>query len=277
MPVLVRMGVPKRAREQAMLWNMERVRGYTLAATDGHIGKVVDLYVDDAAWTVRYFVVDTGTWLSGRQVLIAPLAVGRPDGQLREFPVPLTRQQIENSPDIETDKPVSRRQEEMIQGYYGWPPYWLTPVEAGGAWASGFAGHSSGTDTSDIRRARRDIEEGDPHLRSAREVEGYHIATASGEVGHVEDFLIDDDGWIIRYLVIDTRNWLPGRKVLLAPHWVERIEWSERRVYVSPTRDAIRSSPPYDPSAPVDRPYEERLFRHYGQEPYWDQRFYRQA
>jgi hypothetical protein len=113
------------------------------------------------------------------------------------------------------------------------------------------------------------VEEGDPHLRSSRAVTGYHVVASDGEVGHVDDFLIDDETWAIRYIVIDTHNWLPGKHVLLGPEWIEHIDWSARTVRVGVPRDRIKRAPEFDGSAPVGRDYEEALHAHYGRKPYW--------
>ena len=65
----------------------------------------------------------------------------------------------------------------------------------------------------------------DPHLRSSAAVTGYHIQATDGDIGHVEDFLLDDRSWTIRFMVVDTTNWWAGEKVLIAPAWIERVDW----------------------------------------------------
>lgn len=240
-----------------MLWNMEAIRGYTLRATDDTIGTVDDFYFDDGHWVVRYVVVGTGGWLFGRKVLLAPSAFDQPDSELREFPVGLTKEKIKNSPDIDTAKPVNRQQEAALHRYYGWPHYWAPTA---------VMPPSPATVESE---PPSEVEQGDPHLRSAREVEGYHIHAEDGSIGHVADFQVDIEAWTIRYLVVDTGTWLPGRKVLVAPSWVRRIDWVEREVDVNLTRDQVNESPEYDPSQHVERDYERRLYEHYGARPYW--------
>lgn len=229
-----------------MLWNLERVRGYTLAATDGTLGAITDALFDDTLWTVRYVVVDAGAWLAGRLVLIAPAAFGHPDESLREIPVSLSKEEIRNSPDIQADQPVGRHLADLINTYYGWPaPATALPV--------GLVGRETGLEsgTADEDAMRR-LEEDEEHLHSAREVEGYAIAAVDGDIGHLEDLLIDDDGWIIRHFIVDTRDWLPGRRVLVAPRWVRGIDGRDGRIRVDQTRDVIRHSPPYDPAVPID-------------------------
>jgi hypothetical protein len=264
-----------------MIFSIYGVRGATLRATDGTVGAVEDFYIDDATWHVRYLVADTGGWLGGRLVLITPAVLGAFDMAQREFPVSLTRDQVEHSPDIATDKPVSRQQESRLHDYYGWTPYWpgfgagmaAAPAPMPGIAAPAYTGDPvlSHVDADAVAaaQARSRSDEGDPHLRSAREITGYYIQATDGDIGHVEDFLADDADWAIRYMIVDTRNWLPGKKVLISPQWIEDVSWSENRVRVDLTRDQIRRGPEYDPATPIDRDYENRLFSFYGRAPYW--------
>lgn len=250
-----------------MIQSLNIIRKYSIQATDGILGSVSDIYFDDAEWTVRYLVVDTGTWLSGRKVLIPASALGSPDNRLRHFPVQLTRAQVEDAPSIDEDKPVSRQHEADLHGYYGWEPYW-----GAGGLAPGMAGYAPGAippPPPEPAAGAIAEEPGDPHLRSGREVIGYRIAATDGDVGHVEDILVDDDGWRVRYLLVDTRNWLPGRKVVMAPDWVRTIDWAERKVAVDHTRDQVKGSPEYDEVAGVSRAYERGLYEHYGRTAYW--------
>jgi hypothetical protein len=256
-----------------MFWNLERIRDYGLAAGDGTIGQIADVFFDDVEWTVRYVVVDTGTWLPGRKVLISPSVLGEPDTENLRFPVALTRDQVEGSPAMDSDLPVDRQHEEALHGYYGWTPYWgssLAPI-----WGTPLMDPLMPADFAAAARepAGIDDEEGqavrrDPHLRSGHDIEGYHITATDGTIGHVEDFLLGHD-WRVRYLVVDTGKWLPGRKVLVAPDWVVRIDWAEREVAVDLTREQVRSGPEYDPDIHLDRGFEERLYDYYGRIPYW--------
>lgn len=246
-----------------MLWRSKVLRGYHLRAVDGALGQVEDFYFDDHAWVVRYMVVDTSRWLGGRRVLIAPGELGTPDSERGEFPVNLTVEKIRSSPDIDTAKPVGRQEEERLLAHYGWTPYW---VGLGGGYASGLL--VVPPEEPDAAAPPR----GDPNLRSMREVTGYHIAATDGSIGHVADFLIDEEGWAVRYLEVDTRNWLPGKHVLVAPQWVKQLDWSQRTVAVAMTRRQIQDSPEYDPHRPLERSYEDRLHSHYGYDPYWRDR-----
>lgn len=246
-----------------MLWSLNHLRRYRIRATDGSLGAVEDLFFDDVAWTVRYLVVDTA-WLFGRRVLLPPEVLGHPDAVAREFPVALTKEQVKGSPDIDADQPVSRQQEIDLYGYYGWAPYWGIWALPPESMASPAAAPPAGAEPAASERPS-----GDPHLRSGRELSGYHLRATDEAVGHVADLLVDEAGWVIRYLVVGTGNWLPGRKVLLAPSWVRAISWAERDVVVALSRAEIESSPEYDPAADVERDYEDRLHRHYGRTGYW--------
>lgn len=254
-----------------MLRSFNHIRGYAIHASDGEIGTLRDLYFDDQSTLVRYFVVDTGTWLPGRRVLLAPAAVGGLDTTRQELVTGLTRQQVEDSPGITTDKPVSRREELALHRHYGWNPYWTVPPLAGTLAPYWGAAIPATVDPAEDRLAEELAEEvaareraqSDPHLRSAREVDGYYVAATDGEIGHVEDFLIADDAWAIHLVGIDTRNWLPGRKVVISPGWLRSIDWPNRQIEVGLSREQIKSSPEYDPAATVDEAYLERLEAHY--------------
>ncbi len=257
-----------------MLQSANDLKGFAITATDGAIGDVEQLYFDDEHWTVRYLIVNTGTWLAARQVLISPISVTKVDRAINQIFVNLTMDQVKNSPDIDTDKPVSRQRETAFMNYYGYPFYWAGPY----AWGSAAYPAAIPTPPAQTRQmikaaeaAQREAEAtADEHLRSAREVTGYHLQAADGEVGHIEDFIIEDRSWAIRYLVVDTRNWLPGKKVLISPEWIERVSWSESKVFVDLPQEAIRNSPEYDRSSLFSRNYERRLHEHYGRRGYWD-------
>lgn len=242
-----------------MLRSIRDLHGYALHATDGVIGDVYEFLFDETNWHVRYMVADTGDWLPGRLVLVAPASFGRPDWEEHWFPVKLSKDQVEKSPDIDQEKPVSRQHEIILHNYYGWPHYWIGAEDAAQVAAP----------PAEEGEQKADATKEDPHLRSTREVIGYHIKALDGEFGHVADFIVDDQSWVIRYMVVDTRNWLPGRKVLVSPTLVDEVNWGPASVAVALTKEAIRNSPEYDASAPVNREYEVRLYDYYGRPRYW--------
>ena len=244
-----------------MLSIAKTLKGYQLHALDGEIGKVKEFYFDDRHWTVRYLVAETGNWLTGRQVLISPYALGAVIQGEQDITVELTKKQIEGSPSLDTDKPVSRQFEDAYNQYYGWPMYWGGPYNWG-------AYPYIVRDRKNWNPAQGE-KSWDPHLRSTHDVSGYHIHATDGEIGHVEDFVIDDETWAIRYLIVDTRNWWPGTRVLVSPQWIERVSWSDSKVFVNLSREAIRQSPEYRMDSPPTREYETGLHLHYDRLGYW--------
>ena len=245
-----------------MLNKAKVLNGYKLHSLDGEIGTVKGFYFDDQHWTIRYLIADTGNWLTGRQVLISPYALGGVNKEDQYISVNLTKKQIEDSPSLDSDKPVSRQFEEIYFGYYGWPINEGDPY----IWAS----------NPDIERVHKEWSEStqgkkvsDPYLRSTHDVSGHSLQATDGEIGHVEDFIIDDETWVIRYLIIDTRNWWLGKKVLVSPQWIKRISWDESKVFINLYREKIRQSPEYTEESLLTRDYETGLHRHYNRQGYW--------
>jgi len=246
-----------------MLNKVKALTGYKLEGIDGEIGKVKEFYFDDQHWAIRYLVADTGNWLKERQVLISPYALVAVVKEKQHITIDLTKKQIENSPPLDSDKPVSRQFEEFYYGYYGLPMYW------GGPFMWGSYPYIV-RDRKKWRKSTQTEKTGDPHLRSTHDVSGHHIQAADGEIGHVEDFIIDDEKtWAIRYLIINTRNWWPGKKVLISPQWIERVSWSESKVFVNLSRETIKRSPEYTEESLLTRDYEVGLHRHYNRQGYW--------
>ncbi len=241
------------------LKTLKDIIGYRIRAKDGDFGKVRDFFFDDHSWTIRYVVADTGHWLPGRQVLLAPVEVSDADTAGRLLVVSLTQQQIAGSPSVETDLPVSRQQESELAAYYGWEPYWGT-----------LGGPAVGVLVPAQTAKAVQTAHGDPHLRSVMESTGYHIQASDGEIGHVDDYIAQSDDFGIRYLVVSTRNLLPGHKVLVSPAWVQSFDWANATVHLDLTREEIKNAPRFDPNAPVDRSYEKLLHEHYRRPPYWE-------
>ena len=245
-----------------MLIKAKTLQGYKLDSLDGELGKVTEFYFDDRHWTIRYLVADTGNWLTGRQVLISPHALFAASKEEQHIAVNLTKKQIEDSPSLESDKPVSRQFEMSYYAYYGWPQYWGGPFMWG---PYPYIVH----ERDNVKKHAKDEKAWDPHLRSTHDVGGYHIHATDGEIGHVEDFIIDDETWAIRYVIVDTRNWWPGNKVLISSKWIERVSWNESKVFVDLSRETIKKSPQYTEESLVTRDYETGLHRHYNRKGYW--------
>jgi uncharacterized protein YrrD len=264
-----------------MLHSTNELEGYAVGATDGAIGHVNDFYFDDAAWVVRYLVVETGEWLMKRNVLISPVAIGRPDWAGRVLPVSITKEQVKNSPDIDTAKPVSRQQESAYLGYYGYPNYW----GAEGNWSGDprpammLTGLGYGGADAEYRKVQADCDHAkveaerhrsdDRHLRSCREVMSYHIHATDGDIGHVFGLLLDEETWSVRFIVVDTSNWWSGHQMLIAPQWIQSVSWPEAKVLVDLKREEVRAAPSYDAAVRVDRQREAEIYQHYGRAGYW--------
>lgn len=259
-----------------MLRKVTSLNGYSLQATDGELGKVKDMFFDDEKWTIRYLVVETGSWLNSRQVLISPYSIAGVDEVDEAIAVNLTQEQVRASPDIDTHQPVSRQMEGDLSSYYGLGNYWIGPELWGtGAYpvtgAPNVAGGGAVPGHAEELLQQASDNPEDYHLRSADNVKGYHIQGTDEEIGHVQDFVFDDETWALRYFIVDTRNWWPGgRKVLIATHWIDRIDWTGSLVHVRLTQDQIRNSPEHDPDQPLDRDTENTLHLHYGMRNYWE-------
>ncbi len=249
-----------------MLRSTRHIRGYDIVAKDDEIGDVHDFLFDDHSWKLRYLVIDTGNWLPGRRVVVSPESIESIDGVDEKVAVKLTKDEIRNSPGIANDAPVSRQHEIALADHFTWPRYWEEFPSGVGVppmipslqhEAAAAAPEGAGEEL----QARHD-----PNLRSAAEVEGYHVAAKDGDIGHIDDFLMDDGDWTLHYLVVDTRNWLPGRKVLVAPAWARGIDWSDQKLLVDADRDVIKEAPEYKAGMEIDETLEHRIFEHYGRQ-----------
>ncbi len=223
-----------------MLRSIKQLYGDKLGASDGDIGQVKDFYFDDQNWAIRYLVVDTGSWLPGRQVLLSPHSLGRLDQAEKVLRVNLTRKQIEDSPSIESHKPVSRQYEEEYYRYYGWPSYW----QGDALWGpSAFPMSEVPLSVETINASGAQPGRAEAHLRSAQAVNGYHLRTGDGLLGQVCDFMMDAQSWAIGQLVIKTGDLLSGKEVLIETKNVNRISHEESTVFADLTTDAVAQNP----------------------------------
>lgn len=249
-----------------MLRSLKEFEQYTLRASDGDVGSVVDFLVDDEHWTIRYLVAETGGFLGGAKVLISPISFGLAEHGVRCFNLNLTREKVQRSPGINTTQPISRQQEREYYYYYDYPYYWgysdlwgmgaYPALLAAGKWNE--SPPAPGEDPANV------------HLRSASDLRGYHILGSDASIGHVEDFIIDSESWEIRYLVVDTSNWWIGKKVLVAPRWAASVDGLDRTVSVALSRQAIKDCPEWLPTLELSREYEAQMYNHYGRPVYWD-------
>jgi hypothetical protein len=254
-----------------MLRNIKNLQKCRVVATDGAIGSVDQFFFDDERWTIRYLVVDTGRWLPGRRVLISPFSIRTVDWSAGTVSLSITRGMVKSSPDIDTHKPVSRQQEIAYLRHYGYPHYW----GSAGLWGLGPYPAGLAANAADARvRVEGELEEaptpGDSHLRSSKEVIGYHLQATDGELGHVKDFLVEDETWAIRYIVVDTSKWWFGKKkMLVSPEWIREVSWSHKKVFVDLRRESVRQAPEYDSAAHLNRQWEADYYARYRRRRYW--------
>lgn len=264
-----------------MLHTLNDLENFTIHATDGDIGLVKDFYFDDKQWGIRYLVVETGSWFSSKKVLLSPISIKQINREDKTMTVSISRAQVKKSPDIDTQKPISRQYEVDYLGYYGYPFYWGNA----GLWgnyaspymmAPGYVNPSTQQDSglnapdmfADVEAMRyRDL---DHHLRSSETVTGYHLQAKDGELGHLHGMLIDADTWAIRYLIINTSNWWLGHLVLIAPQWIKEVSWVTSKIYVDMTQQQIKDAPVFDPDIPFNRELEKNIHLHYGRHGYWE-------
>jgi hypothetical protein len=245
-----------------MLIKAKTLKRYHLNCLDGDVGKVKEFYFDDHFWTIRYLVIETGYIFAHKEVFVSPKAIDDILNDDAQLILNLSRDKIETGPSIDSDKPVSRQFEEAHHQYYGIPKYWAGEF----AWA--FAANSSlGVEATHEEKFKESF---NPHLRSSFEVRGYHLHANDGDIGHIDDFVFDDQTWTIRYLIVDTKNWWPGKKILISPIWIDKINWRESKIYVNLSRETMKSSPEYKSELALTRRYETGLHRHYNRKGYWD-------
>ena len=245
-----------------MLDRAKALLQYKLSSRHEEIGRVKEFYFDDRQWVIRYLVADTGAWLTGRQVLISPYALDAVSRERHRMVLGVTKRQIEDAPSLAPDQPVSPQFEDTYYAFHGWPAYWRGPYTWG---RSPYPDRDPryGADGSTGRAGWS------RQVRRTSDVHGAYIQTADGEMGHVEDFIIDDDTWAIRYLVINAENWWPGKRVLVSPQWIQRVMWERWEIFVALSAATILEAPEYTENVLVTREYETRLHGHYGRRRYW--------
>ena len=213
-----------------MLISTRHAYGAVLEGPDGRLGALYDILFDDQSWKVRHLLVSRDRWFHGRQVLIEPEVVERTDWAERKLSVRMTKEQIERCPGPETDLPVARRKARQAAQVLVWEAYWTGVLDNPVA-----------------------VEEGDSHLRSTKVLNGLHIHCTDGMFGHVDDFVFDDETWTIRYLVVETRNWWPGKHVLVEPSSIRSIRWEDGEIYLSLTREEVLNRPAYEGTVPIEQ------------------------
>ncbi len=249
-----------------MLRSLNHLFEYGIAASDGTIGSVYDYYFDDQDWRLRYIAIDTGKWLPGKRVLVNPAVVWKADWANRQLHVDLSREQIQNSPSIDSKQTVSELKRKESANALPWPYFYGDPI--GGVYPASVLLPPLETTVIEEESEREPLEP-ECHLRSVKEVRRYALEAKDGMLGHLQDFIVDDDGWVIRYLVGNTGMWISGKRVLIDPDWAYAFNWEDSVVQLDLTRAEIERCPEYDPDMPVNREIETRLYDFYGRPKYW--------
>ena len=254
---------------------LTRLLEFTLLSADGEVGRVTDAIFDDESWTIRYFVVKTGSWLSGRRVVVAPEAIKAVDDEADTLVSSLDRKVIAKSPEIDLDQPISLAQAIELHTYYNWPFFW--DVVSDEALGTGNLAAVPLVDSVDemAKEAAEEMETqggvGERNLRSFKEVVGYRIQARDGEIGQVKDFILEERTWNIFYMVVDTGGLLSEKDVILSPSWVERVDWDNKLIWMDLKRETVRNSPLIEDDLPIDRSFETKLYDHYHKNKYWEE------
>jgi hypothetical protein len=226
-----------------MLRDLNKITNCVVQGTDGIIGNVADMYVNDQTWKIHYMAADTGNWLQGRHVLISTESIVHPHEEIGSFRALVSKAQVEGAPAFEIEKPFSREKERQICDYYRWSTYY--PID------------------------EKELSVFPGKLTSISGLKDFSLLATDGEIGKIFNYIVDDATWSVRYLVVDTAKWLAGKHVLISPMWHKSINWQERMIVVDLTKDQIEQSPEYDPAAPIERLYEIDLYKHYAKPHYW--------
>ena len=257
-----------------MLRNLQEIKSYAMGATDGDLGHVTDLYIDDQNWGIRYFAAQTGSLLISRNVLISPYSIAGGDWEHKRLALHATRQQIKDGPEFDSGKPITRRQEMRNAKHFGYPYYWAGDMPVGDGLNMP---HLRPKDYLEARAQAAALAADDPHLRSCKAVVGLHVHANDGDLGHISGMLVDEDGWVIRYLVVDTSNWWMGNQVLIPPEWMTSVNWSDSKANIDLSRNTIKNSPRYESSAALNRAQEANMYDHYGRLNYWEREHAREV
>lgn len=255
-----------------MLIAAQYILGTQVEGQDGRLGLIHDLLFDDNSWAVRYVVINTRTWLPGRKVLLAPLEIKQTDWPGHQIKIDKTRTQIEQSPPLSEHEPVSRQRESDLADYFDWPRLWGGADPLGPDTPMGVGADPSSPENEASPTTLAKEPDGDPHLRSCKHILRYELTAEDGQIGDIEDLIVDDREWQIRYLVarVDSVKWITRAHFLIAPDWIRELDWKTRHLSVDLTRDQIESCPEFEPTEPINRRLEERLYDYYGRPRYWD-------
>jgi len=195
--------------------------GTSVDASDGRLGNIIDFLFDDQRWHVGHLVLNAGRWLRRRRVTLPYDTIVMKDWSDRHvFIEGLTRQQIRISPATETRVPISLHESLAEVTIMDWDTYLVNTTFTDHPWQ-----------ISD-----------DPHIHNTRDVVGYHVQGSDGPIGYVSDFVINDESWSVSDLVVNMRNWLPGRQILIPTAHIEEVRGANRSMRISLSRKSIRET-----------------------------------
>lgn len=238
-----------------MLQSTAHLIGFSLSATDGEIGKVKDFYFDDNTWKIRYLVVETGNWLFGRKVLIAPHAILHSLEESRTIAVSMTKEQVKNSPDIDTDKPVSKQSEADLYQHYAWPY---------GSAGMGYPSAAMITGAAELSNEMDNVEHHyDKHLRSYKHITDYKVYNEDGPVGDTEDFLLNTEDWTLPYLIVHTPVSSSNEKTVIPTRKIRSIDLNTYMVLIDLSTASLASSLKIAPGGFLSEEQQQRLFNNF--------------
>jgi sporulation protein YlmC with PRC-barrel domain len=237
--------------------------GSIMSAVDGEIGKVSDFYFDDNTWSVLYFVVEAGDWLGGRKLLISPQALSKTDRDNVLIPVDLTREKIQTSPEVDTEKPISRQYEMDLYSHFHWSEYW-----SGGNWPGGMG--TVGMITTPALPFEEAIhqyvaheEAADYPIRSMNAFVGTPVSATDGHVGDLYDIVVDDRHWTITLLLVEGGQRLPEKKFALLPGLIADSGRASAGVSLIASIQQVQESPEFNSKMPDGENYEAELENYY--------------
>ncbi|MDG5786492.1 PRC-barrel domain-containing protein [Evansella sp. AB-P1] len=246
-----------------MLFHLSNwLKSFSVVGNDGGFGTVDNVLFDEDKWTIRYLVVKAGLWFTNERLYISPASIEEIDIKSEMIRLNISRDQAAKAPII-GDEPISRKQEREFSSYYQFSPYWL----GGKVWG----GVVLARDLLDFDQPVQEVEdnEDEPKIHVANDVIGYELAAQEDTFGKIEDLLFEEESYVIRYFVVDTKKILPGKKVLISTEWISHVDWVSGRVEVTITKEQVEKSPEYLPGQPLTREIEEALFEYYDKEKYW--------
>jgi hypothetical protein len=242
---------------------VRRVEDFAVRSSEGKIvGKVSDFLFDDLSWIIRYLVIDTSKTLGRQQVVVLTLSIAHIDWENRVIPVNLTTHNVKESPEIPAGTPIPRQIEQKIYQYYGRTPYWGAGTSLGAQAIADIVNNQKG---GLVDKLTKNVF--DSHLRSIQALSMFKMASSTGEIGRIVDFLTESNIWFIRYLVIERSD---RSHVLFSPQWIQEVNWPDEMMVTELNRGLIEKMPSYEYGTPVSRTFEEELFRHFDKTPYWE-------